>query len=87
MRKLSEYVDMAATEYLRETGNIELDARWVAEFFQDQGVLDDYPLLDLVSFGNLVQKALVVKSERAGKQARQHIEKVVAVAKQRRRKP
>lgn len=86
MRKLSEYVDMAATEYLRETGNIELDARWVAEFFQDQGVLDDYPLLDLVSFGNLVQKALIVKSERADKQARRHIEKVMEVAK-RRRKP
>lgn len=86
MRKLSEYVEMAASEYLRETGNLELDARWIAEFFQDQGVLDDYPLLDLVAFSALVQKALIVKSERASKQARRHIEKVMTFSK-RRRKP
>ena len=86
MRKLSEYVEMAASEYLRETGNLELDARWIAEFFQDQGVLDDYPLLDLVAFSGLVQKALIVKSERASKQARRHIEKVMTFSK-RRRKP
>ncbi len=86
MRKLSEYVEMAATEYLHETGRVELDPRWIAEFFQDQGVLDDYPLLDLVAFHALVQKALNVKSERANKQARRHIEKVMEVVKRRRRK-
>lgn len=86
MRKLSEYVEIAATEYLHETGSLELEPRWIAEFFQDQGVMDDYPLLDLVAFSGLVQKALIVKSERASKQARRHIEKVMTISK-RRRKP
>lgn len=41
MTKLSEYVEMAANEYLQETGKDELEARWIAEFVQDSGVLDD----------------------------------------------
>lgn len=85
MHKLSEYVEMAASEYLRETGRTELDSRWIAEFFQDQGVLDAYPLLDLVTFDALVQKALDVKWERANRDARRHIERVMDVAKRRRR--
>ncbi len=76
MRKLSEYVEKAAAEYLRETGAVELDARWIAEFYQDEGVVDEHPLVDLVAFSALVQKALTVKAERAGKQAHRHIEKV-----------
>ena len=77
MTKLSEYVEMAANEYLQETGQDELDARWIAEFFQDGGVQDDYPRQDLVAFGDLVQKALTKKSERAGKQTRFQLDKIV----------
>lgn len=62
MLKLSEYVEMAAVEYLQETGQHELDARWIAEFFQDGGVQEDYPRQDLVAFSDLVQKALIKKS-------------------------
>ena len=48
MHKLSEYVEMAATEYLQETGKTELDAHWIAEFFQDNGVQDNYPRQDFI---------------------------------------
>lgn len=70
MHKLSEYVEMAATEYLQETGKTELNAYWAAEFFQDNGVQDNYPRQDLIAFCALVQKALAIKSERVGKQTR-----------------
>ena len=70
MRKLSDYVEIAATEYLQETGRGELDSRWVAEFFQDYGVQDDYPGQDLVAFYALVQKALTLKTDRLEKLAR-----------------
>jgi hypothetical protein len=76
MPKLSEYVEMAANEYLQDTGQDELDARWIAEFYQDSGVQDDYPRQDLVAFGDLVQKALTRKSERAAKQARLQLDKI-----------
>lgn len=82
MPKLSEYVEMAANEYLQETGHDELDARWIAEFFQDSGVQDDYPRQDLVAFAGLVQKALSKKSERAGKRTRFHLEKIVHFVRQ-----
>ncbi|OGS98413.1 MAG: hypothetical protein A3F73_09590 [Gallionellales bacterium RIFCSPLOWO2_12_FULL_59_22] len=72
MRKLTDYAEMAATEYLQETGKGELDSIWIAEFFQDCGVQDDYPRQDLVDFYELVQKALTIKNERAGKLARLH---------------
>lgn len=77
MPKLSEYVEMAANEYLQETGKDELDAHWIAEFFQDSGVQDDYPRQDLIAFGNMVQKALALKSERAGKQTHFQLNKIV----------
>ncbi len=77
MHKLSEYVEMAATEYLHETGQDELDALWIAAFFQDGGVLDDYPEQDLIAFSDLVQKALTQKSERAGKQTRFQLDKII----------
>lgn len=70
MPKLTEYAEMAAMEYLLETGEADLDARWIAEFFQNSGVLDDYPRQDLVVFCAMVQKELTRKSERAGKQTR-----------------
>jgi hypothetical protein len=77
MTKLSEYVEMAANEFLQETGKDELDARWIAAFFQDSGVQDDYPRQDLIAFGDMVQKALTLKSERAGKQTRFQLDKIV----------
>jgi hypothetical protein len=75
MRKLTDYVEMAAAEYLQETGNDKLDTLWTAEFFQDCGVQDDYPRQDLIEFYALVQKALTKKSERAEKQARLLLDK------------
>ena len=77
MRKLSEYVEMAAAEYLQEAGKAELDAHWIAEFFQDNGVQDDYPRQDLIAFGALVQKTLTIKSERARKQAHLQLDKTI----------
>ena len=81
MTKLSEYVETAANEYLQETGQDELDAHWIAVFFQDGGVQDDYPRQDLVAFADLVQKALTKKSERAGKQTRFQLDKIVRFVK------
>jgi hypothetical protein len=75
MHKLTEYVEMAATEYLQETGKDVLDSVWIAEFFQDCGVQDDYPGQDLVGFYALVQKALTIKIERAEKLAHLQREK------------
>ena len=77
MPKLSEYVEMAATEYLQETGQDELDARWVAAFFQDGGVQEEYPRQDLIAFSDLVQKELTKRSERAGKQTRFELDKII----------
>ncbi len=67
MRKLSDYVEMAASEYWQETGQAELAPLWIAEFFQDCGVLDDHPQQDLVAFHALVQKALTLHIEREKK--------------------
>jgi hypothetical protein len=85
MTKLSEYVEIAAMEYLLETGQDQLDAHWIAEFFQDSGVLDDYPRQDLVAFAALVQKELTKQSERAGKQTRFQLDKIVHFVRQRRK--
>lgn len=86
LHKLTEYAEMAATEYLQETGKIELDPLWIARFFQDSGVLDDYPRQNLVAFSAMVQKELILKSERAGKQTHFQLEKIIQFAK-RPRKP
>lgn len=75
MRKLSDYVEMAAAEYWQETGKAEVAPLWIAEFFQDCGVQDDYPGQDLVDFYALVQKALTIKIERAEKLAHLQREK------------
>ncbi|HWR77347.1 MAG TPA: hypothetical protein VN283_09085 [Thiobacillus sp.] len=76
MTKLSDYVEIAAMEYLLETGKDELDAHWIAEFFQDS-VQDDYPRQDLIAFSDMVQKELTKQSERAGKQTRFQLDKIV----------
>lgn len=67
MRKLSEYVESAAAEYWQETGKSEVEPLWIAEYFQDAGVMDDYPDQNLVAFQALVQKALTLSLERAEK--------------------
>ena len=85
MRKLTTYVEIAADEYLQETGKGELDNLWIAEFFQDCGVLDDHPAQDLVGFYALVQKALTLKIERAEKLARLQQEKASHAAKPQRK--
>jgi hypothetical protein len=56
MPKLSEYVDSAASEYFAETGSIELNAVWTADYFQNAGVVDDFPGQDLIAFYDMVQK-------------------------------
>ena len=85
MRKLSEYVETAATEYLQETGEETLDSVWAAEFFQDCGVQDEYPHLNLVAFYALVQKALTLEIETAEKLARLQLERSARSAKSRRK--
>jgi hypothetical protein len=81
MRKLSDYVEIAAVDYWRETGKAELAPLWIAEFFQDCGVLDDHPSQNLVDFHALVQKALTVNIERAKKLARLQQDKSVRSTK------
>ena len=75
--KLTEYVEMAATEYLQEMGETELDALWIAEFFQDNGVQDAYPRQDMIAFYEMVQKELTKRSDRADKQARMRLDKII----------
>lgn len=70
MRKLSAHIETAAAEYLQETGRSELAPLWIAEYFQDCGVMDDFPGLNLIEFQALVQKALTLNAERAAKVAR-----------------
>jgi hypothetical protein len=81
VHKLSEYVEMAATQYLQETDKDELDPRWIAEFFQESGVQDDYPRQDLVAFCAMVQKALTKKFENAGKQTHLQLDKIIHFVK------
>ena len=81
MPKLTEYAEMAATEYLQETGSSELDALWIAEFFRDSGVQDEYPRQDILVFSSMVQKLLHMKAERAGKQAHAKLDKTIQFIK------
>lgn len=85
MPKLSKYVEMAAIEYLLETGKDELDLHWVAEFFQISGVQDEYPQQDLVAFYSMVQKELTKMSERAEKQTRAQLDKIIQLTKKQRK--
>ena len=84
MAKLSEYVASAASEFFAETGSVELDARWIAEFFQNAGVADEYPNQDLIMFYDMVQKALTLKAELARKLAEAQIEKLANAQRKRR---
>lgn len=77
MPKLTDYVKMAADEYLEETGNTELNARWIAEFFQDCGVQDAYPRQNLVAFAEMVQKELTKNEELAAKKTRFLLDKAL----------
>lgn len=85
MYKLSEYAEIAATEYLQEVGNFELDSIWIARFFQDSGVQEDYPRQGLVAFSAMVQKELIIKSERAAKQTRFQLDKISHFVKHQRK--
>ena len=76
MPRLSDYVEIAANEYLQEVGRDDLDARWIAAFFAECGVLDEHPRQDLVAFAALVQKELTLRSERAGKRTRFHLDRL-----------
>lgn len=84
--KLSDYVEIAAAEYLRAVGDVELDARWIAEFMQDCGVLDAYPRQDVVAFHALVQKALAKHADRTAKEARRHLERIARIERDMRRR-
>ena len=79
MPKLSEYVESAASEYFADTGEVELSARWIAEYFQDAGVADEYPDQDLIKFHDMVQKTLTLKAELARKVAKGQIDKIAVV--------
>ena len=83
MPKLSEYVANAASEFFAETGSVELDARWIAEYFQDAGVADEYPNQDLIMFYDMVQKALTLKAELARKLAEEQIDKIAGAQRKR----
>jgi len=83
MPKLSEYVANAASEFFAETGSVELDARWIAEYFQNAGVADEYPNQDLIMFYDMVQKALTLKAELARKLAEAQIEKLANAQRKR----
>lgn len=84
--KLTDYVEIAAAEYLREVGDVALDARWIAEFMQDCGVLDAYPRQDVVAFHALVQKALAKHADRTAKEARRHLERIARIDRDMRRR-
>ncbi|MBS0300185.1 MAG: hypothetical protein JSR32_09730 [Proteobacteria bacterium] len=77
MYKLSDYIKMAADTYFAETGNSELNAYWIAEFFQDCGVQDAYPSQNLVNFARMVQKELTRNEEQAAKKTRLCLEKII----------
>ena len=76
MPKLSDYVRMAADEYAREHADSELSARWVANYFHECGVQDEYPRQDLVAFAAMVQKELIRKDEEAASKARLELDKL-----------
>ena len=79
--KLTEYIEIAAAAYLHETGNFELDSRWIAEFFEDSGIQYEYPRQDLIAFSKLVQKSLTKQSERAEKQTRSRLDTIIRIVK------
>ena len=81
MHKLTDYVKMAADEYLKETGDTDLNARWIAEFFQDSGMLNAYPRQDLIAFAEMVQKELTKNGEHAAKKMHFLLDKTIRAIK------
>lgn len=81
MHKLTDYVKMAAEEYLEETGDTDLNAHWIAEFFQDSGMLEAYPRQDLIAFAEMVQKELTKYDERATKKMHLILNKTIRAIK------
>ena len=81
MHKLTDYVKMAADEYLKETGDTDLNARWIAEFFQDSGMLNAYPRQDLIAFAEMVQKELTKNDEHAAKKMHFLLDKTIRAIK------
>jgi hypothetical protein len=81
MPKLTDYVKIAAETYLEETGNTELNAHWIAEFFQDCGVQDAYPRQELIAFAEMVQKELTRRDDRADKKMRFLLDKAIRAIK------
>ena len=77
MPKLSDYVKMAADEYMREHANSEPSARWIADFFCECGVQDEYPRQDLIAFAAMVQKELIKREEQAMKKTRLQLDKMI----------
>lgn len=77
MHKLSDYVLLAADTYFDETGSSELNAHWIAEFFQDYGLQDAHPSQSLINFANLVQKELTRNEEQAAKKTRLYLNKII----------
>lgn len=77
MPKLTDFAKMAAAEYLEETGNTELNAHWIAEFFQEYGVQEAYPRQDLIVFAEMVQKELTKNEARAVKKTRLLLDKTI----------
>ncbi len=77
MHKLSDYIKLAADTYFEEAGSSELNAHWIAEFFQDYDLQDAYPSQSLVNFANLVQKELTRNEEQAAKKSRLYLDKII----------
>ncbi|MBN9124829.1 MAG: hypothetical protein J0I90_07365 [Nitrosospira sp.] len=76
MLKLTDYARMAASEYMQEVGHTELDARWIAEFFEESGVMEAYPEQNLIPFADMVQKELTKNAERANKNMLQALDRI-----------
>lgn len=76
MLKLTDYARMAASEYMQEVGQTELDARWIAEFFEESGVMEAYPEQNLIPFADMVQKELTRNAERANKNMLQALDRI-----------
>lgn len=76
MLKLTDYAKMAASEYVQEAGHSELDARWIAEFFEESGVMEAYPEQNLIPFADMVQKELTKNAERANKNMLRELERI-----------
>lgn len=76
MPKLTDYAKIAANEYMHETGNSELDARWIAGFFEESGIMEAYPEQNLIPFADMVQKELTKNAERANRDTLRTLDRI-----------